>query len=83
MVVQLVLARMQSGITEASVTRSPSMPRTRQRWSTTASGSSSVPILQVPEMCCEVVTLRSSQLSSVSSVSKSAASGSISRLTMP
>src|SRR6478609_3741494 len=41
----LVLPDIRSGITEASTTRRPSMPRTRSRWSTTASGS--LPIRQV------------------------------------
>ncbi len=50
MVVALVLARMQSGITDASATRRPSTPLTFRCWSTTVSGSLSGPILQVPEM---------------------------------
>ena len=49
-VVTLVLARMQSGIIEASATRSPSMPRTLPCWSTTDRASESGPILQVPDM---------------------------------
>ena len=36
------------GITEASTTRSPAIPRTRKSASTTAIWSSSRPILQVP-----------------------------------
>ena len=50
MVVALVLARMQSGIIEASATLKPSMPRTRPYWLTTAIGSESTPILHVPDM---------------------------------
>ena len=45
MVVQLVLARMQSGITDASMTRRFSRPLTRHCWSTTANGSSVRPHL--------------------------------------
>ena len=48
MVGALVLPPTRVGITEASTTRSPCRPRTRQRWSTTAIGSLSGPILQVP-----------------------------------
>src|SRR5215470_11479194 len=61
MVVALVLARITSGITDASATRSPSSPYTRQYWSTTARGSEAAPILQVPEICCVVLTLRRNQ----------------------
>ena len=50
-VVALVLARMQSGNTDTSTTRRFSRPLTRQYWSTTAIGSESGPILQVPEIC--------------------------------
>ena len=46
MVGALVLPVVSVGITEASITRRPWMPRTRRRESTTARGSS--PILQVP-----------------------------------
>src|SRR6185312_6649292 len=45
MVGALVLPDIRSGITDASTTRRPSMPRTRRRWSTTASGS--LPMRQV------------------------------------
>ena len=37
------------GMIEASTTRNPSTPRTRQDASTTASESTELPILQVPE----------------------------------
>ena len=50
MMVALVLARTMSGIAAASTTRSPSIPCTLQRWSTTASGSDAGPILQVTEV---------------------------------
>lgn len=46
MVGALVLPPMSVGITEASTTRSPYIPRSRNRGSTTA--RSSPPILQVP-----------------------------------
>ena len=49
MVVALVLARMTLGITDASTTRKPSMPYTRQYWSITAIESEDRPILHVPE----------------------------------
>ena len=47
-VVALVFALITSGITEASTTRRPSRPCTRQNWSTTAIGSDAGPILHVP-----------------------------------
>ena len=50
-VVTLVLARMQSGIMEASTTLNPVRPCTWPYWSTTAIGSDADPILQVQEMC--------------------------------
>ena len=56
-----------TGMTEASATRSPASPCTRQCWSTTAKGSDAGPILQVPELCCVVVTWCSNQVSSASS----------------
>jgi hypothetical protein len=43
-----VLPEVMVGITEASTTRSRSMPLSRRRESPTASGSSAGPILQVP-----------------------------------
>src|SRR5262249_31293581 len=48
MVGALVLPPIRVGITEASTTRRPSSPRTRHWLSTTAIGSLSGPILQVP-----------------------------------
>src|SRR5215831_5299342 len=83
MVVALVLARMQSGITDASATRSPSSPYTRQYWSTTAIGSEAGPILQVPEICCVVLTLRRSQASSALSEASSWSLGASRWYTMP
>src|SRR5690606_1091172 len=44
----LVLPEVMVGITDASITRSPAMPRTRNCASTTAVASSARPILQVP-----------------------------------
>ncbi|CEJ18001.1 hypothetical transmembrane protein [Ralstonia solanacearum IPO1609] len=44
----LVLPPMSVGITDASITRSPSMPRTRSSGSTTAAVSSAPPMRQVP-----------------------------------
>ena len=50
-VVELVLARTTSGMTEASTTRRPWRPCTRQYWSTTAMVSDAGPILgDVPDM---------------------------------
>ena len=51
MVVQLVLARTQLGIMDASATRSPCIPWTRPCWSTTDIGSDAGPILQVLVRC--------------------------------
>src|SRR5262249_30086650 len=48
MVGELVLPEVIVGITEASITRSRSIPITRSRPSTTASGSDGSPILAVP-----------------------------------
>lgn len=50
-VVRCVLARGISGITEASTTRSPSIPITRQFGSTTDQGSLVAPIRHVPQAC--------------------------------
>lgn len=50
MVVAFVLARIQSGMMEASAIRRFSSPCTRPCWSTTARGSEAGPILQVPQM---------------------------------
>jgi len=47
--VALVLARMQSGMIDASATRSASTPWTWPNWSTTAMLSDAGPILAVPE----------------------------------
>ena len=47
--------------------RRPSSPYTLPYWSTTAIGSSAGPILQVQEMCWDVVTSRRIQASSASS----------------
>src|ERR1051326_2545528 len=44
-VVALVLERVTLGMIEASTTRNPSIPCTRQYWSTTAMGSDAGPIL--------------------------------------
>jgi hypothetical protein len=48
MTAALVLPLTTFGIIDASKTRKPSTPRTRRSGSSTASGSSSRPILQVP-----------------------------------
>ncbi len=48
MVGVLVLPEVIVGITEASITRKPSSPRTRRRSSTTANGSLARPIFAVP-----------------------------------
>ena len=77
MVVTLVLARTQLGMMDASTTRSPSRPWTFPCWSTTAIGSDAGPILQVHEMCCEVVTSRCSHASRASSDSRSASVGAV------
>lgn len=45
---ELVLPDVMHGMTDASITRSPSMPRTLSVGSTTALSSSARPILQVP-----------------------------------
>ena len=76
MVVTLVLARMQSGIMEASATLRPSSPYTLPYWSTTAMGSDDGPILQVQDMCCEVLTWRIIHSSRLSLESSSASVGS-------
>ena len=49
-VVTLVLARMQSGMIDASATLRASSPWTFPNWSTTAIGSEAGPILHVPDM---------------------------------
>src|SRR5258708_19832265 len=46
-----------SGMIESSLTRSASTPPTRNSASTTASGSLSIPILQVPTACCVIAPL--------------------------
>ena len=58
-VVTLVLARMQSGIIDASTILRFSIPWTLPYWSTTAILSEPGPIFQVPEMCWPVVASRS------------------------
>ena len=72
-----MLARMQLGMTEASAMRSLSIPCTRPCWSTTAILSEDEPILQVPEMCCPVVTSRAQKTSRASSEANSSSVGSI------
>src|SRR6185437_11678314 len=57
--VALILAPTRSGMTAASTTRKPSIPRTLHSGSTTAIGSASTPILQLPSGWCAVApTLR-------------------------
>ena len=55
-VVTLVLARMQSGMMEASATLRPSRPWTLPDWSTTAMGSEAGPILHVQDTWWPVLT---------------------------
>ena len=45
---ELMLPEVRSGMTDASTTRKPDVPRTHSFESTTAMGSESTPILQVP-----------------------------------
>jgi len=61
--VALVLDRTTLGQMDRSTTRRVCSPRTRQYWSTTAIGSDSGPILQVPEVCWVVATFCISQAS--------------------
>src|SRR5215510_9129280 len=77
MVVTLVLARIQSGIMEASTTRRFCRPCTWPCWSTTAMASEAGPILQVPEICWPVVTSRNRYSFNASSLANSASVGSM------
>src|ERR1700724_1642630 len=63
------------GITDASATHNPSMPLTLQYWSTTASGSASGPILQVPDTCLAVPAVWRIQRSKASSLARMSAAG--------
>src|ERR1700675_4049653 len=62
-VVALVLERVTLGMIEASTTRKPSIPCTRQYWSTTAMGSDPGPILHVPDVWCALPAVCNSQVS--------------------
>src|SRR2546427_2201051 len=72
-VVALVLERVTLGMIEASTTRKPWIPCTRQYWSTTAMGSDAGPILHVPEVWCALPAVRHSQASKAASEAKSCA----------
>ena len=76
-VVTFVLARMQSGIMEASATRNPSRPCTLLYWSTTAMLSDGGPILQVAEAWWLVETTSMIHLSKVASLDRSASVGAM------
>ena len=74
MAVALVLALVTWGITDESATQIPLIPFTRHCWSTTAMGSESGPILQVPDtwrdepMDLRIQLSKASSLASISSV---------------
>src|SRR5215472_9303881 len=63
------------GITDASATHNLLTPLTLQYWSTTAIGSASGPILQVPDTCLAVPTVWRIQRSSASSLARMSFAG--------
>src|ERR1700730_11710818 len=63
------------GITDASATHNPCTPLTLQYWSTTAIGSVSGPILQVPETCLAGPTVWRIQRSNASSLARMSVAG--------
>src|SRR6516225_6439216 len=63
------------GITDASATNNPWMPLTLQYWSTTAIGSESGPILQVPDTCLAVPTVWRIQRSKASLLARMSSVG--------
>src|SRR6266480_7009243 len=71
----LVLPEVMVGMTEASATRSPASPRKRNRSSTTAIGSSAVPIFEVPTGWKIVVPISPAALASEASSSPTAGPG--------
>ncbi len=68
MVGELVLPEVMVGMTDASTTRRPSMPRTRSCASTTAPASSARPMRQVPTGWKMVVPISPAARASASSV---------------
>src|SRR6266581_2273021 len=71
----LVLPEVIVGMTEASATRSPAMPRKRSRSSTTAIGSEAVPIFAVPTGWKIVVPISPAALASEASSSPTVGPG--------
>ena len=76
-VVQLVLARITLGMTEASATLMFSKPWMFKCWSTTDIGSDEGPILQVPEAWVVLNTVLSNHWSKASSLARASSLGSM------